>query len=210
MHIDDNEVHNLRMLMNEIFGEENFFTQIIVRSNSRGQTYKQIAKTHEYILIYTKNFDSELNELEKDDFNNDLNLKDKIGNYNIRELRNRNPKFGKHNRPNLFYPIFVNPHNPDKDNFYPVSFDKDDIFSKVVLPFNSEGKESCWRWSKSKGLININKNTLLSNLIAKKKNDGSFGIYEKYRKTTYKPKSIWDDNRFLTETGTVQLKELGI
>lgn len=42
IHIDDNEVHNLRLLMNEIFGEENFFAQVIIRSNSRGQTYKQI------------------------------------------------------------------------------------------------------------------------------------------------------------------------
>ena len=65
VHIDDNEVHNLRLLMNEIFGEENFFAQVIVRSNSRGQTYKQIAKTHEYILVYTKNFETDLNELLK-------------------------------------------------------------------------------------------------------------------------------------------------
>jgi adenine specific DNA methylase Mod len=63
IHIDDNEVHNLRLIMNEIFGEENFFAQVIIRSNSIAQTYKQIAKTHEYILIYTKNFDIDLNEL---------------------------------------------------------------------------------------------------------------------------------------------------
>ncbi len=88
VHIDDNEVHNLRLVMNEIFGEENFFAQVIVRSNSRGQTYKQIAKTHEYILIFTKNFESEMNELEKNEANNDLNLTDNIGSFNIRELRN--------------------------------------------------------------------------------------------------------------------------
>ena len=67
VHIDDNEVHNLRLMMNEILGEENFFAQVIVRSISRGQTYKQIAKTHEYILVYTKNFETDLNELEKDE-----------------------------------------------------------------------------------------------------------------------------------------------
>src|SRR3989344_5363339 len=37
--IDDNEVTNLRKICDEIFGEENFFAQVIVRSNSRGQTY---------------------------------------------------------------------------------------------------------------------------------------------------------------------------
>lgn len=210
VHIDDNEVHNLRMVMNEIFGEENFFAQVIVRSNSRGQTYKQIAKTHEYILIYTKNFESELNELEKDEANNDLNLRDNIGNFNIRELRNRNPKFGKHNRPNLYYRIYVNPHHSDNDGFYPVSLVKNDEYHVEVLPLNSEKKESCWRWGKNKCIINIEKDTLISNLIAKKKTDGTFGVFEKYRKTTYKPKSIWDDNSFLTETGTVELRELGL
>jgi len=210
VHIDDNEVHNLRLVMNEIFGEENFFAQVIVRSNSRGQTYKQIAKTHEYILIYTKNFESELNELEKDEANNDLNLRDNISNFNIRELRNRNPKFGKHNRPNLYYPIYVNPHHSDNDGFYTVSLVKDDEYHVEVLPLNSEKKESCWRWGKNKCIINIEKDTLKSNLIAKKKTDGTFGVFEKYRKTTYKPKSIWDDNSFLTETGTVELRELGL
>jgi adenine-specific DNA-methyltransferase len=54
--IDDNEIHHLRLLMNEIFGENNFLAQVVVQSNKRGQTYKQISKTHEYILIYTRHY----------------------------------------------------------------------------------------------------------------------------------------------------------
>ena len=103
--IDDNEQANLKLLCDGIFDEKNFFAQIIVQSNKRGQTYKQIAKTHEYILIYTKTPEAEFNEISKSEDDNDLNLVDNIGNFNIRELRNRNPKFGKHNRPNLFYPF---------------------------------------------------------------------------------------------------------
>jgi len=206
--IDDNEVHNLRMIMNEVFGEENFFAQIIVRSNSRGQTYKQIAKTHEYVLVYTRRDDSELYELGKDGDSDDLNLQDNVGKFNIRELRNRNPKFGKHNRPNLFYPIYVNPGKSDKNGFSPVSLKRNKEYKLRVLPLNSEGKESCWRWGEKKFGENVKEQTLNSNLIAKEKSDGTFGIYEKYRKNTYKPKSIWSDNRFLTETGTVELKQL--
>ncbi len=93
--IDDNEQANLKLICNEIFGEENFFAQIVVQSNKRGQTYKQIAKTHEYILIYTKTQKSIFNEIKKSDEDSDLNLIDQIGKYNIRELRNRNPKFRK-------------------------------------------------------------------------------------------------------------------
>lgn len=68
-------------------------------------------------MIYTKTEETELFELEKNDDTNDLNLIDDIGAFNIRELRNRNPKFGKHNRPNLFYPIYINPDIKDKDGF---------------------------------------------------------------------------------------------
>ena len=51
--IDDNEVHNLRLLMNEIFGEENFLANLIWRNSSRSGDY--VAVEHEYILLYAKN-----------------------------------------------------------------------------------------------------------------------------------------------------------
>jgi len=208
--IDDNEITHLKKLCDEVFGEDNFLTKIIVRATSRGQTYKQIAKTHEYILVYTKTPAAELYELEKNGESDDLNLSDDISKFNIRELRNRNPKFGKHNRPNLYYPIYVNKKVVDKDGFFPVALEKSDSYNHEVLPFNSEGIESCWRWGKDKFAKNNHQNTLKSNLIAKQKQDSSFGVYEKYRKTTYKPTSIWDDNKFLTETGTVELGELSL
>ena len=49
--IDDNEVHNLRLLMNEIFGEENFVAQIIWEQGRKSMA-AQIAVNHEYCLIY--------------------------------------------------------------------------------------------------------------------------------------------------------------
>lgn len=208
--IDDNEVDNLKKICNEIFGEDNFFTTVIVQSNKRGQTYKQISKTHEYLLIYTKSPDSEFNEIEKDGDSDDLNLEDSISKYNIRELRNRNPKFGKFNRPNLFYPIYVNKHYLDKDGFSPVSMIANDDFNVEVLPFNSSGIESCWRWGKILTSKNIDINTQSSNLVAKVKADGRYNIYEKYRKTTYKPKTIWQETEVITEKGTIELGELGL
>lgn len=56
--IDDNEQAYLKVLMDEIFGEQNFVSDIIWIRNPGGQSdNSHIAKTKEYILIYAKNID---------------------------------------------------------------------------------------------------------------------------------------------------------
>jgi adenine-specific DNA-methyltransferase len=53
--IDDNEVHNLRAIMNEIFGEENFVAQIIwQRAYSPVNLKKTFSENHDFILCFTK------------------------------------------------------------------------------------------------------------------------------------------------------------
>lgn len=53
IHIDNNEVHNLKMLLNEIFGEENFIE--CINWNKRvPKNDKGIGSIHEYIFIYVK------------------------------------------------------------------------------------------------------------------------------------------------------------
>jgi adenine-specific DNA-methyltransferase len=54
--IDDNEVHNLRMIMNEIFGEENFVATIIWhKMDSPKNSAIHFSEDHDYIIIYAKN-----------------------------------------------------------------------------------------------------------------------------------------------------------
>ena len=142
--IDDNEQANLKLICDDVFGEENFVAQIIVQSNKRGQTYKQLAKTHEYILVYTRNIDGKINELMKEV--GSFKMEDNISEFSERELRNRNPKFGRFNRPNLYYPIYVDTTRVDKNGYSPISLTKHGNFIEEVYPLNSEGQESCWRW----------------------------------------------------------------
>lgn len=53
--IDDNEVKNLRMIMDEIFGEENFISQIVWEKRyGRNNDAKLFSVTAEYILCYRK------------------------------------------------------------------------------------------------------------------------------------------------------------
>ncbi|MCD8298016.1 MAG: site-specific DNA-methyltransferase [Prevotella sp.] len=195
--IDDNEQANLKLLCDHVFGEENFLSEIIVQSNKRGQTYKQLAKTHEYLLVYTSSGSTIVKELEKELASKVMT--DNISDFSERELRNRNPKYGKFNRPNLFYPIYVNPNETDKNGYCKISIEYSLEYYVEVLPLNSEGKESCWRWSKSRLLKNLEDSSMNSNVVARQKSTGTYGIYEKYRKGTYKAKTIWYDDIIIDE-----------
>jgi adenine-specific DNA-methyltransferase len=56
--IDDNEVHNLRLLMNEVFGEENFIDCVIWKKRyGGGAKEKYLVSLHEYALLYAKSID---------------------------------------------------------------------------------------------------------------------------------------------------------
>jgi adenine-specific DNA-methyltransferase len=62
--IDDNEIHNLRQLMNEIFGEENFIANIAWRRSDNQSNIGAFARVKEYILIFSKSkFDMSFNKL---------------------------------------------------------------------------------------------------------------------------------------------------
>ncbi len=206
--LDDNEIHSMKFMLNEIFGEKNFQTEVIVQSNKRGQTYKQIAKTHEYLICFSKSDFSNINELPTEV--GEYPYEDDLGKYSIRELRNRNPKFGRFNRPNLFFPIYINPKKPDKHGFCPISLVKDEDFSIEVLPLNSLKEESCWRWGIKKVEENITHKEDMSSIFGKPKQDGSWGIYDKYRKGTVKAKTIWTETEMISEQGTSMLRTLGL
>lgn len=224
--IDDNEQGNLKLICDDVFGEDNFVANIIVQANKRGQTYKQLAKTHEYLFVYTKNVSTELNELNKGE--GAFDKQDNIGEFEERELRNRNPKFGRFNRPNLYFPIYTNPNEVDECGYCPVSLKKSEEFCVEIMPLNSEGEESCWRWGQDKfNRFNNPSQSMESEVVAKKKSTGEYGCYEKYRKGTFKAKTIWyeddlvgdlseedddiwEETNVITEQGSKELTAYGM
>ena len=55
--IDDNEVHHLRKLCDEVFGENNFIAQYIHKNNSTKNQAKLVSISTEYFYCYAKNRD---------------------------------------------------------------------------------------------------------------------------------------------------------
>ncbi|MBU0474133.1 MAG: site-specific DNA-methyltransferase [Bacteroidetes bacterium] len=143
--IDDNEVHNLRLLMNEVFGEENFVTSLIWKSrqNVDSRSLNGASNDHEYILCYSK-------------------YNGKIRGKEINKLKYQNPDMDprgpwmssamdgiatKDKRPNLHYPI-INPiselkYMPSPENGW--RFQKSTLAKlisedRVIWPKNSDSK----------------------------------------------------------------------
>ena len=55
---DDNEQAYLKILMDEIFGNENFITNFVVIRAEGGGLAKQVVKGHDYLLTYAKNIEN--------------------------------------------------------------------------------------------------------------------------------------------------------
>lgn len=198
--IDDNEIQNLKFLMNDIFGENNIIANLTVKANPRGrQSDKDIATLHDYLLCYAKN-DSllELNGLPlTDDDVDDFDQKDADG-MKWRELglRQRGAASLREDRPDMFFPIYVNPDNGK------ISLEHSDEFSIEVIPKKADGRESRWMWGKDKVKNEINR------VYARKvRTRDEFDIFIKdflERENgirTKKPKSIWIDKDVNTEAG---------
>ncbi len=102
--IDDNEQHRLRMLMDEIFGEQNFVATIVWQKKySAANDNSGIAAMHDFILIYQKSAEWERILLPRTDENNkQYRYKDKEGTFRASDYTcNKTAD----ERPNLYYPI---------------------------------------------------------------------------------------------------------
>lgn len=154
--IDDHEVHNLRKICDEIFGEENFIAQINWKGRGGRQDSRYYAVIHEYILCYAKNltkFKSGEGIKTDDIYNKYDELKKR--HYKTQLARKWGSNSKKKDRPNLFYPIKA----PDGTDLFPMI---------------SDIEEGCWRWSKIRMENELNEGN-----IEFVKNCGKWVAYEK-------------------------------
>lgn len=148
--IDDNEVHNLRLLMNEIFGEENFIAQLVIVNNPKGRNdSKHFAECNEYAVVYGKpNYVSNGLPL-----TSEQKLKfDKVDGdghrYQLRDLRKRGNGDRREDRPNMYFPIYYNPVGGK------VSLEKQENWIEIY-PIKGDGSDGRWRWGKERVSENL-------------------------------------------------------
>lgn len=121
--IDDNEVHHLRGIMDEIFGEQNFIGTFIWRKKEGGgQASDYFVIEHEYIHVYCKSdqfiwIDEELDLSEKG-----FNKEDYRGKYKAVKLAKWGNTARREDRPSMYFPIL----SPDGKKCYPLAPDGND------------------------------------------------------------------------------------
>ena len=177
--IDDNEQANLKKICDEIFGEENFVADFIwKKKQGGGNDSNLVVVEHEYIVAYSK----VLNNIK---FNLDT----------------------KYQLDNALYPF-----KDEKGEYGLVTLDKSSIqFSsslvfdiigpggEVYQPRIINGKQSCWRWSKTK--VESEYDSLVF------KNNKVYTKY--YRPDGVTPKSLLIDSYYgRTESGNDDIKRV--
>lgn len=175
--IDDNEQANLKCLCDEIFGEQNFIGNIVrPTGQTTGQDSGGLGSSFDYILVYAKIDEYELNGLElteKDKLR--FQNEDDVGFYAYDQLRKTGSNDKREDRPNMYYGI----ENPDGEVLYPTA---------------AAGYDSCWRVEK-KTYENLVKEGFI--LWKKTKRDDAeiWWPYVKYYLDgrTKRPSPLWAD-----------------
>jgi len=143
--IDDNEAAYLRLLMDEVFGEDNFVAQIVVNLNAKGrQLGKHFATSHEYLLVYAKDvrrtrLDATSSTIVDE---RDFPLTDPDGRrFRQLPLRNTNKKFNPVTARTLHFPIWG---DPESGRVRTAEF----AGGQRIEPVFGDGTPAVWRWSR--------------------------------------------------------------
>ena len=164
--IDDNEVFQLKLLCDGIFGENNFIVSLPRQTKKSGKTTGSFSKNHDYVLVYSKG--SLVNFKMKSHIDKEYKYKDEFfeerGLYKLNQTLDYDSlSYSK----SLDYPLEI-----EGEIFYPGSSEK-------LWKMRQSGKYNradwAWRWSRS--LFNFAyKNGFV---VIKRKKDGSARIYTK-------------------------------
>lgn len=203
--IDDNEQANLRLLMDEVFGPENFLGCITVVSNLKGRSDdKYFATAHNYLLVYQRSTFVPLGIPLPDTYRNDYPERDGEGNpFRLQGLRKRGNSARREDRPSMYYPFFVDPKSGS------VSLAGDDQHTERVLPVLSDGSDGRWRWGKETAQSRLNE--LMGRPVGPRKRWDVFEIDLLSRNGVERravPKTVWEGSEFANEAGTLEVKKL--
>ena len=189
--IDDNEQAQLKLLCNEIFGEDNFQGYISrVTGTPTGAGVKAIVNEIDYILVFSKSSEFIIKGLSLTDEDKKIyDRKDKHGQYLIRPLRRTGDEDRREDRPTMFYSLKA----PDGTDIFPIA---------------PTGYESRWRCGSEK-YKELEKKNLIEWKEIIKNGQKKWQVYQKFylEGREKQPTNLWKDIEG-NKKATLHLKEL--
>lgn len=174
--IDDHELHNLRKLCDEVFGEENFLTCISRATGTpTGGGFEAFVNELDYILVYAKSYEDltiggfDMSEEDAKIYN----MEDDKGKYLIRPLRRTGGEDRREDRPSMYFPLQA----PDGSEIYPMG---------------PTGYESRWICGKDKYTYLV-ENNLIEWKKVNKNGEDTWQVYQKFYLENRKkqPGNLW-------------------
>jgi adenine-specific DNA-methyltransferase len=200
--IDDTETNRLRILLDDMFGQENRLATIAIEVNPAGQNIRPNvpALSHDYCHFYAKNINQtvmsvrELTEEEKAQYTQ----KDKKGFYLWDNLRRRGGNSRPIDRPKQWFPLYA---DVTKGIVSVTPFEG----AEKIEPIDPKGEKRIWRVNID-GAIREIKNGEISVL----KKAGRIEIVKKSRMPEgKKPKTLWKEGAHsATSHGTNLLRNI--
>nr|MCR4733850.1 site-specific DNA-methyltransferase [Treponema sp.] len=190
--IDDKNQAYVKCLFDEVFGEENFISNICRASIRGGTKTRNIKPINDYVIVFAKilNDGKEKKELllgEEFEEENNFIYEDENGKYaRGRELNKWGAGSRREDSPSMWFSV------PGPEG-------------EEIFPIRNDGSEGRWRWGRKK-LLNAISN---DDVIYETRDNGTYILYEKIRKNKEKNKqltSILTD--FINAKGSEDLKDI--
>lgn len=194
--IDDYEHAYLKVLLDHVFGEENFIGNVIICRSKNGKGGKKnLASNHEYLLIYSKSPNANLRGQPDE---TDYDKEDEFGQYRVDGLfRKKGEASLRSDRPNMYYPLFFNAKTGR------VSVEPADGWEEVY-PVDSKGIERRWLWGQDTARDRAWQLYASKNGVIYVKNYAGTQDAEKRTKV----RTIWSETSFYTEQATKEIKNI--
>jgi type III restriction enzyme/adenine-specific DNA-methyltransferase len=206
--IDDNEQGNLKLLCDDVFGEENNIGVIANINNPKGRSDdKYFATAHEYLLIY-KRSEVEIGEFDAEEKVTKRYRRTDGNGEKFRpiDLRKTGDADLRSDREDMFYPFFYNEHTHEL-KIGALNEATPDGFIKI-LPMKTDVIEGRWRWGKSEKAMRDGFKNLFAEYMPNKQQWSIFERdYLKHKKGV-KPTTAWTFKDVNSERGTEQFTDL--
>lgn len=199
--IDDNEMHRLWCLMEEVFGPENHLGTIAIRINPGGRKSKRkVALQHEYAIFFSKNPSTRVAPVPvlPDQKSHSYKQAEDGTWYEERNLRKEGQDSLAKPDAKRYYPIYFNPKTGQISSIKKLPVE--------ILPIDTQGQKRIWR--RDQAVID---ELYEQGDISARETKFGYQVYFKFKGGLKgeTPKSMWDDTKYsASEHGTRMLDKI--